>query len=132
MQTNILGMVIPQVKLAQRWAYEVASSGYSSISVILTTAVFMAVYLAPLGRGRHASRAGRMPLGSGQPFVLVFTTNSLGSGGRCAWWGSSRCLPHVVVGGGSPAGCGRDDEEGPLCKGPAPDEEGPRLSSRKV
>jgi hypothetical protein len=90
------------------------------------TAVFVAVYLAPLGRGRHASRAGRMLLGSGQLFVLVFTTNSLGGGGggRHAWQGSSCCLPRVVVGGGGPAGCGRDDEEGPLREGPAPDEEG--------
>jgi hypothetical protein len=72
-----------------------------------------------------------MPLGSGQLFVLVFTTNSLGGGGR-AWRGSSRCLPRVVVGGGGPVGCGHDDEEGPLHEGPAPDEEGPRLSLRKV
>jgi hypothetical protein len=97
-------------------------------------AVFTAVYLAPLGRGRHASRAGQMPLGSGQPFVLVFTTNSLGGGGGGhAWQGGSHCPPRVVVGGGSPAGCGRDDdEEGPLRKGPAPNEECPQLSSRKV
>jgi hypothetical protein len=126
MRTNVWGTVIPQAKLAQRWVYEVASSGYSGGLVILTTAVFTAVYLAPLGRGRYASRAGRMPLGSGQLFVLVFMTNSLGgsSGGGRAWWGSSRCLPHVVVGGGGPAGCGCDDEEGPLREGPAPDEEG--------
>jgi hypothetical protein len=91
-------------------------------------AIFTAVYLAPLGRGRHASRAGQMLLGSGESFVLVFTTNSLGgsgSGGR-VWQGSSCCLLHVVSGGGSPTGCGHDDDkEGPLCKGPAPDEECP-------
>jgi hypothetical protein len=120
MRTNISGTVIPRAKPAQRWAYEVASSGYSGGSAILTTAV----YLAPLGRGRHASRAGRMPLGSGQLFVLVFMTNLLGGGGR-AWRGSSHCPPRIVVGGGGPAGCGRDDEEGPLCEGPAPNEEGP-------
>jgi hypothetical protein len=126
MWTNVSGTVIPQAKPAQRWVYDVASSGYSSGSAILTTAV----YLAPLGRGRHASCAGRMLLGSGQLFVLVFTTNSLGGGH--AWRGSSRCPPHEVVGGGGPAGCGHDDEEGLLREGPAPDEEGLRLSSRKV
>jgi hypothetical protein len=104
------------------------------IPAILTTAIFTAVYLAPLGRGRHASRAGRMPLGSGQLFVLVFTTNSLGSGssGGRAWQGSSCCPPCVVVEGGGPTGCGRDDEEGLLREGPAPDEEGLQLSLQKV
>jgi hypothetical protein len=122
MRTNVSGTVIPQAKPAQRWVYEVASSGYSGGSAILTTAV----YLAPLGRGRHASHAGRMPLGSGQLFVLVFMTNSLGGGGGGghAWQGSSRCPPRVVVGGGGPAGYGRDDGEGPLREGPAPNEEG--------
>jgi hypothetical protein len=127
MRTNVSGTVIPRAKLAQKWVYEVASSGYSGGSAILTMAVFMAMYLAPLGRGRYARQAGRMLLGSGQLFVLVFMTNSLGGGGGSghAWWGSSHCPPRVVVGGGSPAGCGRDDEEGPLREGPAPDEEGP-------
>jgi hypothetical protein len=76
-----------------------------------------------------------MPLGSGQLFVLVFTTNSLGggSGGGHAWRGSSRCPPRVVVGGGSPTGCGRDDDEDrPLCEGPAPDEECPQRKLWKV
>jgi hypothetical protein len=130
MQMNVSGTVILQAKPAQRWVYEVASSGYSSRLVIFT----MAMYLAPSGRGRHASRAGRMLLWSGQPFILVFTTNSLGGGGgsRCAWQGSSCCPPRMVLGGGSPAGCGRDDEEGGLlCEGPAPDEECPRLSFDK-
>jgi hypothetical protein len=96
-------------------------------------AVFTAVYLAPLGRGRHASQAGQMPLGSGQLFVLVFMTNSLGGGSRCAWQGSSCCPPCIVVGGGGPAGCGRDnDKNGLLGEGPAPDEECPQLSSRNI
>jgi hypothetical protein len=128
---KVLGMVILRAKLAQRWAYEFASSRYSGRLAMFTTAM----YLAPLGRGRHASHPGWMPLGSGQLLVLVFTTNSLGGSGsgRCAWQGSSHCPPHMVFGGGSPEGYGcDDDDEGPLHEGPAPDDECPQLSSQNI
>jgi hypothetical protein len=97
-------MVIPRARPAQRLAYDVASSGYCSRSMIGTTAVFMAVYLIPSGRGMHASLSGRMLLGSAQPLVLVLMTILLGGGGSGAWQGSSHCPAFDISGGGGPEG----------------------------
>jgi hypothetical protein len=94
-------MVIPRARPAQRLVYDVASSGYCGGLMIGTTAVFMAVYLIPSGRGMHASLFGQMLLGSAQPLVLVVTTISLGGGGGGAWRGGSRCPAFDISGGGS-------------------------------
>jgi hypothetical protein len=68
------------------------------------TAVFMAMYLIPSGRGMHASFSGWMLLGSAQLLVLVLTTISLGGGGGGAWQGSSHCPAFDISGGGGPEG----------------------------
>jgi hypothetical protein len=94
-------MVIPQVRLAQWLAYDIASSGYCGGLMMGMMAIFAAVYLIPSGRGMHASLSGQMLLGSAQLLVLVLTTILLGGGGGGAWRGGSRCPAFNISGGGS-------------------------------
>jgi hypothetical protein len=98
---NVSGMMILRARLAQRLAYDVASSRYCSGLMMGTMAIFMAVYLIPSGRGMHTSLLGWMLLGSAQLLVLVLTTILLGGSGSGAWQGGSHCLAFDVSGGGS-------------------------------
>ena len=66
MHTNVLGMVIPLVKPAQRWLYDVASSGYFGGLVMATTAILGAGYVAASsGISKHESHVGQMPFNCG-------------------------------------------------------------------
>ena len=75
---NVSGMVIPLAKPAQRWLYDVASSGYFGGLVMATTAILGAGYVAASsGIGKHESHAGRMPFDCGHPLVFVKTVSSV-------------------------------------------------------
>ena len=75
-------MVIPLAKPAQRWLYDVASSGYFAGLAMVTMAILGAGYVAAsLGIGRHESHAGWMPFDCGHLLVFVKTVSSVGGGG---------------------------------------------------
>ena len=90
---NVSGTVIPVAKPAQRWLYDVTSSGYFREFAMATTAILGAGYVvASLGIGRHESHVGWMLFDCGHPLVFVKTVSSVGGGGRVVSGGS--CCRH--------------------------------------